>query len=110
MIAAAVTDTNSAVTNVEFLVNGAVLTNSTTAPFAVTASNLTNGLYTLTVIATDTNGFSGSNSVPITVAAAPLVTITSPRRGDVHHARDDYHHGKRRGFQRAGYKRGVPSR
>jgi chitinase len=68
------------VTNVQFLVGSTVLTNETTSPFAARANNLAAGSYTLSVIASDNDGATATNSVSITVVTPVPVNLSSPAR------------------------------
>jgi subtilisin-like proprotein convertase family protein len=77
-IVATASSSSARVTNVQFLVNGTVIGNSTAPPYTATDSNLAAGGYTLSAVATDSNGLEASNSVQVTVnAPAPVVTIVS---------------------------------
>ncbi len=77
-IQATVTDAGGIVTNVQFLVNSAVVGNSTTAPFSAVAGNLAAGNYTLSAIALDNNDLSATNSVAITVVTPVTVVLADP--------------------------------
>ena len=66
-ISATTTDSNATVTNVQFLVGSTVISNVTTTPFMATAGNLAAGSYTLSAIATDSNGLKATYSVSIRV-------------------------------------------
>jgi plastocyanin len=79
-IQTSVSDSDSTVSNVQFLAGSTVLTNVTAAPFTVT-TNLAVGSYTLSAIATDKLGEKATNSVNIIVDAPPTVTITNPASG-----------------------------
>jgi plastocyanin len=76
-IQAAVADESGTVTNVQFLLNSAVLTNQTAAPFSAVAGNLAAGNYTLTAIALDNNDLSATNSVAISVVTPVTVALTN---------------------------------
>ncbi len=82
-IAAFASDSDGTVTNVQFQINGAIVSNVTAAPYAVTASGLLVGTYTLTAIASDNAGLLATNSIDISVIAdaPPTVTITNPVDG-----------------------------
>ena len=82
-IQATVTNGSSSVTNVQFRVGTAILTNVPAAPFSATTNNLAAGNYTLFAIASDSTGAKATNSVNITVDARPTVTITNPAGGAV---------------------------
>lgn len=78
-VSASASDTSGLVTNVEFLVNNAVIGNASSAPYSATVNNLSAGAYTLTAIASDDGGAQATNSINVTVTdAAPTVTITNP--------------------------------
>jgi plastocyanin len=77
-IQAAVTNGSGSVTNVQFLVNSAVLGNVTTAPFSTVAGNLAAGNYTLSAIALDNNNLSATNSVAISVVTPATIILASP--------------------------------
>lgn len=79
-IQAAATNGSGTVTNVQFLVGSAVLTNETAAPFAATAANLAAGSYPLSAIATDNNGMSATSSVSVSVVNPVPINLTSPMR------------------------------
>jgi len=67
---------NSAlVTNVQFKVGATILTNLTAAPYSAVASNLPAGSYTLSAIATDSNGMLATNTVNVTVVTPVTTTI-----------------------------------
>ena len=82
-IGASASDSDGTVTNVQFLVNGTVIGNATTAPYSATANSLDAGTYTLTSVAADNAGLKATNSITVTVTAMvadvpPTVTITNP--------------------------------
>jgi len=82
-ITASVSDSSGAVTNVQFRVNSAILTNVSSTPYSATATGLTAGSYVLAVIASDNAGLTASNSINITVTNSvadipPTVSITNP--------------------------------
>jgi glucose/arabinose dehydrogenase len=78
LVGASVTDTNGTVTNVAFFNNGVLLRNVTASPFTFTAAafTFTLGTHTLTAVATDNAGLTGtSGPVQLTVARyTPEVT------------------------------------
>ncbi len=76
-IRAAVTGGSSAVTNVQFLVNSAVLANETIGPFSAVADNLAAGNYTLTAIALDNTDLSATNAVAISVVTPVTVSLSN---------------------------------
>jgi hypothetical protein len=82
-IQASAADADGTVTNVQFLVGTAVLTNEAAAPFSALTNNLAAGSYTLSAVASDNLGAKTTNSISITVDAPPTVTITNPASGTV---------------------------
>lgn len=76
-IQASVTNGSAPVTNVEFLANATVLANETAGPFAFTNNNVGVGSYTLTAIAEDSSGLTGTNSVAISVVTPVAVSLTN---------------------------------
>jgi uncharacterized protein (DUF2141 family) len=77
-IGANATVSGGTVTNVQFFTNGISVGSILTAPFTLTASNLTSGAYALTAIATAAGISATSTVVNITVDTPPSVTITNP--------------------------------
>ena len=69
---------SGAVTNVQFLINGAPAGSVLMSPFSVIANNLAAGTYALTAVATAAGVSATSAVVNITVDAPPVVTITNP--------------------------------
>jgi outer membrane protein assembly factor BamB len=70
------------ITNVSFFAGTNLLGSATTAPYSLTWSNVASGLYTLTAVATDQDGVTGtSGPVHILVNAAPTVSMISPTNG-----------------------------
>ena len=72
------------IAKVEFLRNGVLLGASHSPPYQNVWSGATAGSYNISAVATDTNGVSGSVSLPITVNGAnatPVVNLTSPSNG-----------------------------
>lgn len=80
-IQATTSDSDSTVSNVQFLVGSTLLLNKTTAPFTATTNNLPAGTYILSAIASDNLGAKATNTVSIIVDALPTVTITNPVSG-----------------------------
>jgi len=76
-ILASVTNGSAAVTNVEFLNGTQVLANEMAGPFSVTNNNLGAGNYTLTAIAEDGSGLTGTNSVAISVVTPVTVSLSN---------------------------------
>jgi plastocyanin len=79
-IQAGVTNGSGAVTNVQFLMDSAVLANESAGPFSTTTSDLAAGDYTLSAIALDNNGLSATNSVDISVVTPVTVLLTNDFR------------------------------
>lgn len=77
-IQASATDTGGTVTNVEFLVNGNKIGDSTTPPYSATATNLPAGTYLLTAVASDNAGLFATNSIDVTVATPAPFSLTTP--------------------------------
>jgi plastocyanin len=74
-IQASAFDSSGSVTNVQFLIGSTVLTNCAMAPFFAVTNNLPAGTYTLSAIATDNNGLTGTKSVTVSVVTPnPVVT------------------------------------
>jgi hypothetical protein len=75
---ASASDSDGTVSSVSFYVNGVLQTTDTTSPYSTTWSPLSAGSYTITAIATDNQGATGSsNSVSVTVTAAVVpLTVT----------------------------------
>jgi chitinase len=69
-------DAGGSVTNVQFLVGSAVLTNQTTAPFSAATNNLAAGSYTLWAVASDNNGVKNTNAVTINVVTPVQTTLS----------------------------------
>jgi plastocyanin len=77
-IQASVFDSSGSVTNVQFLIGSAVLTNCVAAPYFAVTNKLPAGAYTLSAVATDNNGLTGSNSISVSVAAPNPVVMGTP--------------------------------
>lgn len=81
-ISASASDSDGAVTKVEFFQGATLVGSATSAPYAVTWSNVASGTYTLTAKATDNLGTSTTSSaISLSVGAArrPLLAVlTSP--------------------------------
>jgi hypothetical protein len=77
-------DSDGTVQNVQFFVNGILLSSDPTAPFTATWSPAVGGSYIITAAATDDTG-SQTLSAPVTVTVtnnqAPTVAITGPATG-----------------------------
>jgi plastocyanin len=74
LIQAQATDVDGSVTNVQFLNNGVVFANSTTAPHTATLSNVSAGHYQLRARAVD-NSALVTTSAPVLVRVAPQPTL-----------------------------------
>jgi plastocyanin len=79
-IQAAVISGRGTVTNVQFLVNDALLASENSGPFSAIASNLAAGIYTVSAIAQDDGGLSATNSVGISVVNPMTVMLTNSSR------------------------------
>ncbi|MFM1767505.1 MAG: hypothetical protein RJA22_34 [Verrucomicrobiota bacterium] len=77
---ATATDNDGTLARVEFLANGLPLGESTNAPYALTWSNVTAGVYTFQAVATDNSGLRGT-SAPVTVSVVtnlPAFLVRGP--------------------------------
>lgn len=83
-LAANATDTDGTVAKVEFFIGATLVGTDTAAPFAVTATGVTAGNYSVTAKATDNLG-AQSTSAPVSITVlpnnAPTVSITAPAGG-----------------------------
>jgi hypothetical protein len=83
---ASAADTDGVVTKVEFFNGATKLGEDTTAPYSLTWSNVITGTYTLSVVATDSDG-GVTTSAPVTLTVdnvdntAPTVALTAPLGG-----------------------------
>jgi plastocyanin len=78
-IQASASDSDGTVTNVRFLVDANVVTNKATAPFAAVTNNLAVGSHTLSVIASDNNGATATNSAAISVVTPLPMQLNAPQ-------------------------------
>ena len=78
-ISASATDSDGTVTNVEFFLGTAILTNIAVAPFSLVASNVLAGNYALAAVATDSQGARATNSVNVSVVAPVRSAISGPK-------------------------------
>lgn len=78
-VSAYVSDTAGTVTNVQFLVNGTVISNVTAAPYCATVANLGPGAYSLSAVATDDAGQSTAAGMSVIVEAP--ITLFNPACG-----------------------------
>ena len=72
------------IAKVDFFRNGALLGTAAVAPYRYTWTNPAAGSHTMSAVATDDRGVTGSATLPIVVKgpnAAPTVTMTSPTPG-----------------------------
>ena len=72
------------IAKVDFFRNGALLGTAAVAPYRFTWASPVAGSHTLSAVATDERGITGSTTLPIVVKgpnAAPFVTMTSPAAG-----------------------------
>ncbi len=76
-IGATASDSDGTVTNVAFLVGTNFIANDTTSPYSAT-TNLGAGTYTLFAVATDNGGSKTTNSISITINAAPTISLSAP--------------------------------
>jgi hypothetical protein len=85
-LTATAADTDGSVSRVDFHVGGQVVRSDTSAPFTQVWSNVPAGNYTVTAVATDNEGATGtSGSISVSVSSAsnqpPTVSITAPGNG-----------------------------
>ena len=83
VVGASASDPDGTVANVQFLVNGSVIGNSSGPVYTATTGALSAGPYTLTAVASDNAGLKATNSINVTVTqpvsnTPPTVAITSP--------------------------------
>lgn len=76
-IQATATDSDGAVTNVEFRIGANTLTNDTATPFTAATNNLPAGSYALSAVATDSSGLKTTNSVNISVVTPVPLSVGS---------------------------------
>jgi len=78
-LAATAADSDGTIVKVEFYANGNVIGGATQPPYTVAWSNVPAGAYSITVVATDSDGGTATSSaVPVRVNGYPTVTLTSP--------------------------------
>ena len=86
-ITANASDTDGAITKVDFYRGATLVGTATTAPYSVSLSGLAAGTYSLTAVATDDRGATTTSTVvSIRVNALPAVSLTSPTSGAVFNA------------------------
>ena len=84
VLRAEASDSDGVVERVEFLRDGSVFGQSTSAPYSVNVTGLSSGSYAFSARATDDDGASTlSSSVQVRVNAPPNVTISRPADGSV---------------------------
>jgi subtilase family serine protease len=83
---ATASDSAASITNVQLLLNGALFGTFTGPPYSATVSNLGDGAYTLSALATDDNGLTASNAIQFLVSSGLAVTITNPAEGTIFQA------------------------
>ena len=74
------------IAKVDFFRNGTLVGTASSPPYQYSWTNAASGSYTITATANDTNGHTGTVSLPITVNGAnvpPAVSLTSPANGIV---------------------------
>lgn len=76
-ITATASDTSATITSVQFMLNDALIGNSTIAPYSATVNSLASGIYTLSAVATDSNGLRAINSVTVFVSSTSAVLTAS---------------------------------
>ena len=72
-------DSDGAVTNVQFLQGASVVENSITAPYQASVSNLPAGTYTFSATATDDGGSKTTDTITINVVTAGPVNLSAPQ-------------------------------
>ncbi|MGH9409363.1 MAG: Ig-like domain-containing protein, partial [Vicinamibacterales bacterium] len=75
-VAANATDSGATVSKVDFYENGTLIGTAAASPYSVTWNNVPAGTYSLTAIATDSLGQTGS-SAPVSVTVNPASTLPS---------------------------------
>ena len=81
-VSANAVDTDGTIAQVEFYQGASLIGTATTAPYAITWSNVAAGTYSLTAKATDNLGASTTSAaVAVIVNAPPTVALTSPASG-----------------------------
>ena len=83
ILGATASDTDGTLTNVQFLIGTAPLTNDTTSPYGRGVTNLAAGVYNFSAIASDNVGAKATNSITVTINALPSITVTNPANGAV---------------------------
>ena len=84
VVEATASDPDGSVTNVEFRLNGGLITNVVAAPYSMTLSNLSAGNYTITATASDNAGLTATNAIAVVVTdVPPTVAITNPAPNSV---------------------------
>ncbi len=76
-INASASDSDGSISNVTFFVGANQLSVDNSSPYSAT-TNLSAGSYTLSAVAMDNLGAKATNSIPITVNAAPTIALSQP--------------------------------
>jgi plastocyanin len=79
-VQASASDTDGAVTNVQFLIGSTILTNEPVAPFSATTNNLAAGSYTFSAIASDNSGAKATNAITISVVTPVPIALSGPQQ------------------------------
>jgi hypothetical protein len=83
---ASATDPDGTITKIDFYYGGTLLVSDNTSPYSYSGTNVSDGSYTITAVATDNSGAS-TTSTPVTFAVvlnqSPVVSISSPVSGAI---------------------------
>ena len=79
-LAAAASDSDGSVTNVQFFQGTASLANVTSSPYSVVVNNLEAGDYTFSAVATDNGGLSATNAIVVHVVTPVAIVLSAPQR------------------------------
>lgn len=77
---ASASDSDGAVTNVQFLVDANILMNEASGPFTAVTNNLAAGSHTLSAIASDNSGARTTNTISISVVTPVAVLLSTEQR------------------------------
>jgi plastocyanin len=77
-LAAAASDSDGSVTNVQFLEGATFLGNDTSIPYSVSVNSLAAADYTFSAVATDNGGLSATNSITVHVVTPVPIVISAP--------------------------------
>jgi hypothetical protein len=87
---ASVSDSDDAISRVQFISDGRVLATFTNSPYTLTWTNVSPGKHTVMAVARDVFGLRGSATVSFTVSnAPPVVSLTAPTDGANFKAKDN---------------------